>query len=244
MPRLSLNALAFSLLLVTSVFAQEVDNDIQKRGDSFKTYRHMRNGHACIMSIVFCVLYPLGAISIHLPISSIPVLRNTYLVKKVPAIHMPIQLLGLVMMIGGLGLGIRIAEDLGYFESTKYVKGHMVIGLLVACIIILFQPILGFLQHRYFKQNGKTSLFGHAHRWIGRFAIILGIVNDGLGLRLAEDDVVVPKSSYIRNFVIAGILVLIWASLAVFDLFRTKRETKVVGKGNGVVGDESHKVVA
>ena len=177
--------------------------------DAHKIYVRKRNAHACIMSIVFIILYPLGAISIQLPIQRISFLRNTYLRNKVPAIHAPIQLLAFVMMVGGMALGIRIAHDLGYLGSP--VHAHIVIGLLVVCTIIVFQPILGILQHRYFKKNGGKSVFGYIHKWVGRGAIILGIINNGLGFQLADDtDVIVPIGSFIRNFVLAGVLGLIW----------------------------------
>jgi len=243
MARTNLLYLSFAVLLASTVLAEATRNDnLQKRDaddndglETLKILSRERNGHACIMSIVFIVLYPLGAISIHLPIASIPGLRNTYLVHKVPAIHVPIQILGLVMMIGGMGLGIKIASTLGYLDTPKHVQAHIVIGLLVPCIIILFQPLLGMLQHRFFKKTGKTSVFGIAHRWIGRGAIILGIINDGLGLQLAKNDIIVPKSTYVRNFVIAGVLFLIWVGVAVWDNFRSQPPKMVEKKGEKIV---------
>jgi Eukaryotic cytochrome b561 len=196
-------------------------DSLQKREDTYRKINHMRNGHACIMSIVFIVLFPLGAISIHLPIDKIGFLRNTYLRKKIMALHAPIQMLGFAMMIGAMALGIRIAHDLDKLRDP--VQAHVVIGLLVTSTLILFQPIMGFLQHRYYKKTGGRSVFGYAHRWIGRCAIILGIVNNGLGFQLASSDIIVPKSSYIRNFILAGVLVSIWLSLIIYDTFSTRR---------------------
>ena len=212
-----------------AIYALEQQADLQTRDtldrraqDTLKIFNRKRNAHACIMSIVFIVLYPLGAISIHLPIARIPWLRNTYLVKKVPAIHAPIQAIGLVMMVGGLALGIKIASDLRYLSDP--VHAHVVLGLIVVCTILLFQPILGVLQHRYFKRTGGKSAFGHVHRWIGRLAIILGIINNGLGLQLAErGGVDVPTGSWARNFGIAGVLGLIWLGLAAYDELRPRR---------------------
>jgi len=209
--------------------------------DSIKVLNRKRNAHACIMSIVFIVLYPLGAISIHLPISRIPGLRNSYLVKKIPAIHMPIQILGLVMMIGGFALGIRIAQDLGYFDR-KTLPAHMIIGFIVVLAIILFQPIAGYLQHRYFKRTGGKSIFAYTHRWIGRAAIILGIINDGLGLQLAENDIIVPTKTYIRNFVIAGVLLFIWVGFVVYDTFIRKEEAISVADTKRVTPVEAEQV--
>jgi uncharacterized membrane protein (DUF485 family) len=226
------------------VFAQQLEanldarDTLQKRDyDSYKILNRKRNAHACIMSIVFIVLYPLGAISVHLPIDRIPGLRNTYLRNKISAIHAPIQILGFVMMIGGFALGIRIAHDLGYLKSP--VNHHIIIGFVVVCTIIVFQPILGALQHRHFKKTGKKSILGYVHRWIGRAAILLGIINNGLGLQFAQMDIVVPTSSFIRNFVLAGILALIWLGLVAYDTFAPRpAATTTTNKSDGIAINE------
>ena len=210
------------------ILGQELhERDVhQKRDfDSSKIFNRKRNAHACIMSIVFIVLYPLGAISIHLPIDRIPYLKNTYLRNKVMAIHVPIQAIGFVMMIGGMALGIRIAHDLGYLEQP--VQAHPVIGLLVVCTLIVFQPIMGFLQHRHFKRTGGKSIFAYLHRWTGRCAIALGMINSGLGFQLAKHNVIIHTSSYVRNYVILGVLVSIWFSLVVYDGFRARQARAV-----------------
>jgi uncharacterized membrane protein (DUF485 family) len=214
------------------ILGQEVDDHLnardvhQKRDfDTFEIFNRKRNAHACIMSIVFVVLYPLGAISIHLPIERIPYLKDTYLKKKIVAMHAPIQVIGFVMMVGGMALGIRIGHDLGYLKHP--VHAHVAIGLLVVCTIIVFQPIMGVLQHRYFKKRGGKSIFAYLHRWIGRGAIVLGMINSGLGFQLAETNITVPTRSYIRSYVLLGVLVSIWFSLVVYDEFRVHRPRAV-----------------
>jgi hypothetical protein len=220
--------------LVTARGLREpLEDGIEKRQveDSFKILKRIRNGHACIMSIVFIVLFPLGAISVHLPIDQIPFLRNTYLKKKILAIHAPIQVLGVLLMLTGMGLGIRMALDFNYLTlPTEARYAHPVIGLVVVCTIVVFQPVLGSLQHMYFKRTGRRSVYGYMHRWIGRGAIILGIINNGLGFRLASNDVNIPKTSYIRNFVLAGLLALIWFELIIYDWVTQDKTTN--DKGN------------
>jgi hypothetical protein len=219
------------------IFGQEVHDQLtatdvhQKRSiDDFKILNRKRNAHACIMSIVFIVLYPLGAISHHLPIDRIPYLKNTYLKNKVMAIHVPIQVLGFVMMVGGMALGIRLAHDLDFLAHP--VQCHVVIGLLTVCTIIIFQPIMGILQHRYFKKTGGKSIFAYLHRWTGRGAIILGMINSGLGFQLASTTgYIVPTSSYVRNCVLIGVLTSIWASLVVYDTYRERRRKAVTDGG-------------
>jgi len=226
------------------IFGQEAHDQrnardvYQKRDyDSYKILNRKRNAHACIMSIVFIVLYPLVAISIHLPIERIPYLKNTYLRDKVPAIHVPIQVIGFVMMVGGMALGIRIGHDLGYLQHP--VHAHPVIGLLVVCTIIVFQPIMGLLQHRHFKKTGGKSIFAYLHRWIGRCAIVLGMINTGLGFQLASHDIIVHTRTYVREYVLLGFFVSVWFSLVVYDEFRARRPNAVTDEGKRGALDET-----
>ncbi|KAL6855632.1 hypothetical protein J3F83DRAFT_470909 [Trichoderma novae-zelandiae] len=232
---------ALSALLLTLasnlVLAQELQNQVEGRDvhtleprhDSYKVWNRERNGHACIMSIVFIVLYPLGAISIRLPIDQIPYLRNTYLQNKVMAMHAPIQLLAFVMMIGGMALGIRVAQFLDYLHDP--VRAHVVVGFLAVCTIIVFQPALGVLQHRHFKRTGGKSKFAYVHRWIGRGAIVLGMINTGLGFQLAKKNVIIHKSTYVREYVLLGILVTAWVFFVLYDEFRLRRSAAVPDGG-------------
>ncbi|KAK6367276.1 hypothetical protein LTS17_010201 [Exophiala oligosperma] len=176
--------------------------------DSYKIFLRKRNAHACIMSIVFIVLFPLGAIAQHLPLKGVRVTSR---------IHVPIQILGLIMMIGAMGLGIDIARnDLNYFSP---VKAHVVIGLLVTSTIIVIQPAMGVLQHRHFKRTGGKSVFAYIHRWTGRVMICLGWINSGLGFQLVGIPPV-ETHSLVRNFVIMGVLGGIWLALVGTDGLR------------------------
>ena len=162
------------------------------------------------MSIVFIVLFPLGAISLHLPLKGY---------RVIPFVHAPIQVLGLAMLIGAMGLGIDIAKnDLFYFSGT--VPAHVAIGLLTCSMIILLQPAMGLLQHQYYKRHGERSIFSHIHRWNGRIFIILGWVNSGLGLHLARQMGLIGSHSFVRNFVLMGVLGGLWFMLVGVDSLR------------------------
>lgn len=164
------------------------------------------------MSIVFIVLFPLGAISQHLPLKGVRVTSR---------IHAPIQILGLAMMIGAMGLGIDIAKnDLNYFSHGQ-IKAHVVIGLLVTSTIIAIQPAMGLLQHGHFKKTGGKSAFAYVHRWTGRVMICLGWINSGLGFQLVGIGQVVKAHSLVRNFVIMGVLGGIWFLLMGTDALRS-----------------------
>jgi hypothetical protein len=135
-------------------------------------------------------------------------------------------------MIGGMGLGIDIATELHFF-STRAVPAHVVIGLLATSMIILIQPAMGILQHLHFRKTGGKSIFGHIHRWNGRVAIILGMINQGLGFQLVGIGTVVAPHCLIRNFVITGLFAGIWLLLVTWDEFRggLKRNKSAVGNG-------------
>jgi hypothetical protein len=201
------------LSYIATVSASEFNDEIsltKRQGfeDSYKIYIRKRHAHACMMSIVFIVLFPLAAISLHLP------LRGT---RVVAFIHAPIQLLGLAMMIGAMGLGIDIAKnDLHYITPAK---AHVVIGLLTTSMIILFQPAMGIYQHLHFKRTGKKSVFAYIHRWIGRIGIILGWINTGLGFQLYPW-ILVPNHVIVREYVLLGVLGGIWWALLGVDATR------------------------
>lgn len=178
--------------------------------DKYNIFIRKRHAHACMMSIVFIVLFPLAAISLHLPLKG---------VRVISFIHAPIQIIGGAMMIGAMGLGIDIAKnDLNYFGNGP-VKAHIMIGLLVTSSIILFQPALGLLQHRHFRRTGQKSFYAYIHRCVGRVMICLGWINSGLGFQLMPIQLV-PKQSLVRNFVLMGVLGGIWFLLMGIDGIR------------------------
>lgn len=178
--------------------------------DSYNIYLRKRNAHACMMSIVFIVLYPLGAISLHLPLHGI-------IRRVVTRLHVPIQILGLCMMIGAMGLGIDIARnDMHYIDP---VKTHVALGLFVTSTIIAVQPAMGIIQHIYFRKTGQKSIFAYAHRWTGRIAIILGWANSWLGFKLVGWELT-PTHSLVRNGVLMGVFGAIWISLVGVDGIR------------------------
>jgi hypothetical protein len=135
-------------------------------------------------------------------------------------------------MIGAMGLGIDIAIYLEYFSfGASYVPAHCIIGLLTTSMIILLQPALGILQHRHFKKTGKKSWWGYVHRWNGRVAIVLGMINQGLGFQLAGIGTVVHTHSLVRNFVFCGLFAGIWFGLVVWDALRERKREGVAEEG-------------
>jgi len=224
------------LLVPPFLIAEEVNADSSGEvvwDDPLKIFYRKRNAHACIMSIVFLVLYPLGAISLHLPLP-----RFLRKIRIITSVHVPIQILGLCMMIGAMGLGINLARDLHMF-TTRKTPAHVIIGLLATSMIILVQPAMGILQHLHFRKTGGKSAFAYIHRWNGRIAIILGMINQGLGFQLVGIGTVVHAHSLARNFAILGVLGGIWLLLAMWDGFKGGMGRKKTASGEVEVKHET-----
>jgi len=90
-------------------------------------------------------------------------------------------------------------------------QAHPIIGIVV-WVLLIFQPILGLLHHRYFKKYKRRTFWSHAHLWLGRIVITLGIVNGALGLDLANNS----QSGLIAYSVIAAIVWVAWLGAAVY----------------------------
>lgn len=83
----------------------------------------------------------------------------------------------------------------------KFSETHMKLGTAVVALMGL-QPILGLLHHLKFRKNGGRTIISHVHIWLGRALMFLGVINGGMGLRLAKG----PKSWKITYGVIAGVV--------------------------------------
>jgi hypothetical protein len=123
------------------------------------------------MSLVFVLLFPLSALTLYIPYSN-----------KVRHVHAPLQVVTIILMLVGLGLGVRLGNQINELDGY-----HQVIGYLVVAWMVLFQPALGLMQHLHFRRTGTRSAYGQSHRWIGRAVMALGVVNGGLGFKVSGD---------------------------------------------------------
>ncbi|KAF2490172.1 hypothetical protein BU16DRAFT_596089 [Lophium mytilinum] len=126
--------------------------------------------HAVLAAVAFVILFPTGGILIR--VASFPGLW---------LIHGLFQIFAYVVYIAAFGLGIYLAQNLHMMDQT-----HAIIGM-VLFVVLLFQPVLGMLHHIGFKKNTRRGVWSYVHIWLGRGLITLGIVNGGLGLKLAKD---------------------------------------------------------
>ncbi len=160
-----------------------------------------RVAHAIVMPLVFVILFPLSALTIYLPYN-----------EKVRHIHAPLQVVSVILMLVGLGLGVKLANKL-----NKVDEYHQVIGYIVVAWMVFFQPALGLWQHLQFRKKGTRSPMGHGHRWLGRAFILLGIVNGGLGFKQAgtvgSDNV--PTYSVVVYSIVTVVVFLLYIAVIV-----------------------------
>jgi len=96
--------------------------------------------------------------------------------------------------------------------------GTVIFGLL------LVQPIFGMAHHRQWisdKTHGFVLRFG-IHKWLGRILILLGIINGGLGIRLAAN-VHNVKGSLDVYIILAAGMVILWGAIVGWRVVEKKR---------------------
>ena len=122
------------------------------------------------MSLAFILIFPFGALLMRL------------LRRKGVLFHAGVQIFGLALVIIGLGTGVYVSRQ--YNRSQNFATGHQALGLFIFAALFV-QAGLGLLQHRMFRRTKQETMFGIVHRFLGPLAIVLALVNGGLGLDLA-----------------------------------------------------------
>jgi hypothetical protein len=138
--------------------------------------------HGIIMGVAFAILFPLGVI--------VRSFTNTTI-----WVHAGVQVVAYLMAWAGAGIGIYFAKKIHLLDNY-----HSIIGLVVVSVVI-FQPILGLLQHAHFKKTGTGSIWGTVHRYLGLALVLLGMINGGLGLKVAGNS----RGGEIAYGVVAGV---------------------------------------
>jgi hypothetical protein len=174
------------------------------RGGAFGSSRDiMILAHGVMASLAFVAFFPIGGILIRIA-------SFTGLVW----VHAALQILGFLVYIVAFGIGIWIAMNQQYLA-----RAHPIIGI-VLLIALFAQPLGGWLHHRAFKKYGRRTTVSYAHIGIGRIAIVLGMVNGGLGLQLAGSQ----GSTIIAYAVCAAVMGLLYlASIVYGERKRSKR---------------------
>lgn len=168
--------------------------------------RPTRIAHATIMCLVFAVLFPLFGLTIYLPMTN-----------KVRYVHAPLQIVALILALIGLGAGIRLGKDLG--GGDNYTGYHPNIGYIAVGYLTIVQPLVGLKQHLHYRRTKTRHTAGPIHTWGGRAAILLGIVNGGLGFKFTGPvgSPGVPKWAVILYSIVAIIVAIIWIVVVFFS---------------------------
>lgn len=111
--------------------------------------------------------------------------------------------------------------------SSSPNNAHPIIGIVVF-VMLAFQPLLGWIHHRQFKRYQRRQMASHLHLWDGRIAIVLGIVNGGLGLRLAG----ARDTLKLAYTIVAAILGGAWVILALISECRRGRKKVDTRRGD------------
>ncbi|POR33242.1 Uncharacterized protein TPAR_06578, partial [Tolypocladium paradoxum] len=156
--------------------------------------------HGILMTLVFVVGYPIGSIMM-------PLIGKWI-------IHAGWQMLVFLGMWAGFGIGYVVADGAGWFFGGT----HTQLGVIV-CALLGLQPVFGWLHHMYYVKHRGRGIISHIHIWYGRALIIIGIINGGLGLRLAGT----PQPFFTAYVVVAVLSTLMYVSAVAFGLFRNRR---------------------
>ncbi|KAF7875135.1 hypothetical protein EAF04_002307 [Stromatinia cepivora] len=183
-------------------------------------YKKMLIAHGVLGSLAFVILFPLGAVAIR-----ICNFRNLLW------LHAGWMVGAYMIVLASLGMGVWLANKRQLLGST-----HAIIGITVAGCLLL-QPISGLTHHMLFKRHGGPNIATYPHVWWGRAVITLGIINGGLGLKLAGNS----KKGEIAYGVIAGFMWVLWMAVILLATMksRSRRDNGIDGHGTLVIREKS-----
>lgn len=87
---------------------------------------------------------------------------------------------------------------------------------------LFVQPVLGLIHHSRFKKLRRRQIWSHLHLWNGRLMIPLGIINGGLGLRIAG----ASRTIVTAYAAVAGVLAGLWIVVALFSESRRRKASR------------------
>ena len=142
-------------------------------------------------------------------------------------LHAASMVLGYVLLIVGLGLGVKLGNMLGLLYSRAGAT-HTIFGTVIVALFII-QPILGLIHHRKYVKTHSSSAFGTVHVWWGRILIVCAIINGGLGLMLSNNSLG-GTSAY---GVVAGVIGVVYIALVFIMMGKNHKNRDLVGSDDG-----------
>ncbi|KAG8676446.1 hypothetical protein FPOAC2_02543 [Fusarium poae] len=190
-----------------SSYTQNSDNAVSGGGGGED---HTGSIHGAIMAVVFLLGFPIGSVLM-------PLVGKWLL-------HASWQIVAFIAMWVGLGVG-KVAADRG---GDSFHEPHVILGTLV-CILMIVQPVLGWMHHRNYVKYQRRTTISHAHIWYGRGIMIVGIINGGIGLQLSG-----ASTALIVAYSVVGVVVsMIYAGGAIYKMVLLRR------KEHHVMSDDS-----
>lgn len=166
--------------------------------------------HAAVMCIVFVLSLPLAALTTRSPLK-----------VKVTKLHAPWQIVNVILAIIGMGLGSSVATTL---HIPKGKTPHILLGYVLVGLLIGVQPVLGILQHLYFRKAERRGVFGWIHLLLGRAILVLGLVNGARGFKLAYDNKTAPY------FAVLGIVCAFYVGVLLWDWLAPRYKARKAGE--------------
>ena len=160
--------------------------------------------HGALASIAFVAILPIGAILVRL--ASFHGLLWT---------HASLQIIGYAVFIAAAGLGIFIANGGAYLKEPHAIIGMALLGAL------FFMPFLGTIHHKMYKKVQKRTAWSYGHVFTGRAIVILGMINGGLGLRLAD----AQRSHLIAYGIFTGLMGVAYIGVIVYGEHKRSRKS-------------------
>ncbi|UPX20115.1 uncharacterized protein EKO05_0010359 [Ascochyta rabiei] len=174
------------------------------------TRRNIILTHGILASLAFLVFFPVGAIIMRLG-------RFDNVLK----VHIAIQIFSWLIYITAFALGLYYGVTGDYMTEA-----HPIIGIVLVALMV-FQPLGGWLHHRQFLRTGQRSVVSHGHIWTGRIAIVLGMINGGLGLELGG----VETRYVVAYSVVAGVMGVAYLASIVYGEMERGRRPSIAGSG-------------
>lgn len=199
--------------------------------------------HAVLACLVW-VLYVMLACTIRLQLlisdSLIPLggilIRSGLNIPGLVKIHAFLQSISYIIYIVAAGMGIYLVNELSVSQYSLWSDPHTKIGIGILGLAF-FMPILGLIHHTLYKRRARRykeggprpgrTIPGYLHLWLGRILIPMGMVNGGLGIRLASN---APggggdeKKKIIGYSIGAGLMFLAYVIFVIVGEVRRKRE--------------------
>ena len=93
----------------------------------------------------------------------------------------------------------------------------------VLVIMVIMQPLLGLLHHHHYRRSKQRTYRWMIHTWFGRVIMVLGIINGGLGLRLAANYSLGALIVYIS---VAVLMSVVYVSVVCTHVAKQRRVAK------------------